>query len=310
MLNNLGREIIFIVIPNKNGKKHLEYSIPSLMNTDFENIHIIVADDGSQDGSSEFLQQKYPTIIRITNNGKKGFAGNVNTGIRYAMEQGADYIAICNNDIKVNPNWIECLISVAVKYKNVGLIGITEVLKENEDIFITSSVTKDNVECYDVKELPGCAYLCKTEVFRKIGLLDEDYFMYGEDNDLFYRLIRNGFKILKTNVLVWHFGEGSSQKNLIVPTWFAYRNALNCSIKKESGVGVIRMIMSLLNQGCNPFRRYKINDPVYKRMKRYNPLFNFVLIIGSIVWNLYHLPETIKQRKEMKKVLSKIKCQP
>ena len=62
------------------------------------------------------------------------------------------------------------------------------------------------------------------------------------------------------------------------------------------------MIFSLLNQGCNPLRRKRVNDPVFRRMRRYNLLFNFGLITGSIVWNLWNLPRTMQQRKEIKKI--------
>ena len=118
--------------------------------------------------------------------------------------------------------------------------------------------------------------------------------MYGEDNDWFYRINKAGFKILDTNIPVWHYGEGFSKNNKFLPTWYSYRNAIRFSIKNQSILLNIKMILSLLNQGCNVF--LKKNHPSIKRLQRYNPLLNIFLIMASILWNLFNIVPTMKSR--------------
>ena len=287
---------VCVIIPNKNGIKHLNYSLGSLANTNYENYNTILVDDDSVDDSLTFVKKKYPEIEILKNNRKKGFAGAVNTGIKHALDKNTQYVAIFNNDIKVLPEWIELVINLFNKLDNVGLIGYTAIPKEKEELFFNWENVR--LEYEEVKAPLGCLYICPAPIFKQIGLFDEDYYMYGEDNDLFARIKRTGYKILQTNIPVWHYGEGSSENNKLLPTWLAYRNALRFSLKNENIIGICRMLLSLLNQGCNPFRRKRQNDPVFKRMRRYNLLFNFGLIIGSIVWNLYRLPKTIQQRNK------------
>ncbi|MBU0952204.1 MAG: glycosyltransferase family 2 protein [Elusimicrobia bacterium] len=288
---------VCVIIPNKNGAKHLYYSLDSLAKTNYKNYNVILVDDGSADESLIYVKDKFPEIKILENIGKKGFAGAVNTGIKYALSQNAHYVAVFNTDIKILPEWINLVVDLFDKLSTVGLIGYTAIPKEEEISFVNwKNIDFKYEEIKDSKGVEGCLYLCPSAVFRHIGFFDEDYFMYGEDNDLFHRLLKANYKIIKTNIPVWHYGEGSSINKGFFATWLAYRNALRFSIKNENIIGVFFKVLSLLNQGCNPFRKRKKHNSVYKRMRRYNPILNFLIIIGSILWNIYHLPITIKQR--------------
>jgi len=298
---------VFIVIPNKNGLQHLKYVFKSLNKTICSNCQYVLVDDRSDDDSIHFVTSNYPNVHVIKNQRSKGFAGAVNSGILYAVDSGADYIAVCNNDIKVLPEWLGVIIDIFKKEKKAGLIGFTEILKEKEELFYAVGDMKGKVKYKDVCGLPGCLYVCPTKVFKQIGLYDETYFMYGEDNDFFSRLHKFGYSLIQTNVPVWHYGEGSSGSLKLSATWLAYRNALRFAIKNESFFKVILVVLSLMNQGCNPFLINKNNDPNYKRLRRYNIGINFMLIIGSFLWNIINIFSTLKARNgaadELKKSL-------
>lgn len=293
--------LVYVVIPNKNGRFHFSYSLKSLANSTYNNYKVVLVDNGSSDDSLSYVRDNYSDITVLANKGKPGFAGGVNTGIKYALEHGAEYIAIFSNDIQVLPTWIELVLEVFEKESHAGLVGFKEIAKENEAEFFSSVVSGDTVQHWDVKGAAGCLYLCSSELFRTIGFLDEDYYMYGEDNDLFSRILKSGFKIIETSVPVWHFGEGFSRGNKFMPTWLAYRNALRFSIKNESPLRVARMFLSLFNQGCNPLFKARKHDPSSMRLRRYNPLVNFMLIIGSCMWNIAHIGFTLKARQQQKK---------
>jgi len=298
--NTTAKPRVAIVIPTKDGLTHLKYSLPSLLNTNYDNYHVVLVDDGSCDDSLNFVAREYDNITILKNISKRGFAGTVNTGIIHALALGASYIAVFNNDIQVLPEWLNLTLPIFAQGQDVGLVGFTEINRQQEELFFSYSVDSTPIAFRSVQRLAGCLYLCSDAAFKQIGLFDEDYFMYGEDNDLFFRLSAAGFKLLETNVPVWHYGEGSSNNNKLLPTWLAYRNALRFSVKNESLFGVMRMGISLLNQGCNLFLRRPADNPVFKRMRRYNPIFNIFLIIGSCVWNLWHLRQTLKARLVLK----------
>lgn len=283
---------VFVIVPNKNGLQHLHYSIPSLMSSAYKNYCCVFVDNNSTDESLSFIEKKYPDIPIINNKRGKGFASTVNLGIKYALEQGADYIAVYNSDIKVLPQWIDHVIGIFSSQSNVGLIGYNEIPKEREELFYnTQNLT---IEYKEVEGLSGCLFICPSHVFKHIGLFDEEYFMYGEDNDFFSRLIRAGYSILQTNIPVWHYGEGSAQNKTIRNSWLTYRNAVRCSIKNESIFKIFRVLAALLYHGCNPFFTNKTNDISLTRLRRYNVVVNFGLIILSCCWNLIYLPKTLR----------------
>lgn len=304
MKSSKNNPCVVIVIPNKNGLQHLEYSIESLTKTTYSNCQFVLVDDRSDDDSIRFVTSNYPTVHVINNQRSKGFAGAVNSGILYAVDTGADYIAVCNNDIKVLPEWIDLVVDVFKKKEKIGLVGFTEVLKEKGDLFYDWD-TKGEVKYKEVCGLPGCLYVCPTGAFRTVGLYDEVYFMYGEDNDFFSRLSKSGYSLIQTNIPVWHYGEGSSESHKFSVTWLAYRNALRFAIKNETPFKIIQVVLSLLNQGCNPFLPNKKNDPNYKRLRRYNIGINFVLILGSCLWNIINIFSTLRARNDAANELKK-----
>jgi len=254
-------------------------SLESLLNTSYKNYNIIIVDNGSTDASITYVTEKFRSIKVIYNKRKPGFAGGVNTGIEYAIEHGAEYIAIYSNDIKVIPQWIEYSLHGFYNNSNIGLVGFVEIQKENEELFYNYENTNNIPIFKEEKSVAGCLFICSAELFKNIGLMHEDYYMYGEDNDLFARILKSNYRIVQSTIPVWHYGEGFSMQNNFLSTWLAYRNALRFSIKNENLIMIFRMLISLLNQGCNPFYKPKIEHPSYLRLTRYNSIININLII-------------------------------
>jgi len=292
---NLNPPLLCVVIPNKNGARHLDYSIPSILASDYPNIAVAVVDDRSTDDSIMLLKQKYGKVKVLENTGKKGFAATVNIGVKYAIEQRAEYVAVSNSDIKI-PGWlIASAVDLFLADKNIGVIGFKEILGDSvRSSFPTSPV---KAEPLITKNIAGCFFIVKTSIFLKIGLFDEDYFMYGEDNDFFYRVMKGGFSEISTNLPVWHYGEGASGARSFAPVWLAYRNALRFSIKNEGFVAALQMGAVLFYHGCLPHFNSVPANPSLGRLRRYNPAFNCFILLSSILWNLWHLPETISARQ-------------
>jgi GT2 family glycosyltransferase len=285
---------VFVIVPNKDGVAHLSYSMPSLLLSEYAVCNIVIVDDGSSDTSWEYVRKNFPSVDIVNNRNNKGFAGAVNTGVKHSLDHGADFIAICNNDVKVPANWVEPAIDIFRKYGDVGVVGYTEILKEKwGSCEKTESV---GFEYREVECVPGCLFMCSSQIFQEVGLFDEDYYMYGEDNDFFSRVRRAGFVVVQTNIPIWHYGQGSSNNQMFRASWLAYRNALRSAIMNCGFGGVIRMLLSLVNQGCNVFVRHE-GDPNWERLRQYGVFTNFFLIVCSCLWNVVHLPQTIKARR-------------
>ena len=109
------------LIVNWNGRQHLEQCLPSLM-CSYSPHHIwTVLDNGSTDGSQEWLKHHFPTITLYELKRNLGFATANNVGIRLALAERADYVVLLNNDTRVEPNWLDVLIEVAESDPNIAI---------------------------------------------------------------------------------------------------------------------------------------------------------------------------------------------
>ena len=139
------------------------------------------------------------------------------------------------------------------------------------------------------------------------GFFDEDYFMYGEDNDFFSRLSRSGYIILQTNIPVWHYGEGASKGKEFKTAWLIYRNSIRYSLKNEGLAGAVKMFLALLNEGCNPLIRHKRENQVVTRITRYNVAINLIFILASCAWNIINILPTMRSRNTDLQRINKVK---
>ena len=133
-------------------------------------------------------------------------------------------------------------------------------------------------------------------LINKIGYLDEDYFMYGEDNDYFFRCKKNNFMILKSNYNIMHFSEGSSE-NKLKTSWLIYRNAGLFSIKNLDLISSFRYFLSFLYIIFNPFLKPK--HPSVIRIRRSGFFINNLFLIASVFWNLKRLVTIFIKNKKL-----------
>ena len=236
---------VFVSILNFNGKKNTLACLESLKNLNIKDfrITIVVEDNGSKeefDVKSGFITD-IPLVV-IKNEKNLGFSGGNNVGIKYALDNGADYVLILNNDTYVDKNFILELLNAAEKDENIGILvpkiyfapGFEfhkERYKKNElgkvfwyaggemdwDNVIGHHRGVDEVDHgqYDKIEetefATGCCMMIKKEVFERVGKFDYKYFLYYEDSDLSKRSKKQGFKIMYVpKSEVFHKNAGSA----------------------------------------------------------------------------------------------------
>lgn len=230
--------LVTLVIVNYNGKDYIDRCCKSLFDLDYpqDKLEFIVVDNGSTDGSLENVAEKYKNI-EIIKNDKNNYCKANNLAIKKAKGK---YIALLNNDIKLDKNWLVKLVEKMQQDKTVGCAGgknlffdgkINSTGHSSLPQFYWSDrgfMEEDNGQ-YDkleeVESLSHCACLYRKECLDDVGLLDEDFVMYIEDIDMAQRLKQKGFKLLYVpEAICWHRFQGFGDKGLT--RYFCERNRL------------------------------------------------------------------------------------
>jgi GT2 family glycosyltransferase len=214
---------VHIVVLNWNGYEVTRECLASLSAIDYPNREIVLVDNGSADGSPDRLAAEFPAITLIRNQQNLGFTGGNNVGIRRALEENTDYVLLLNNDTVVARNFLRELIRAGEADKRIGVLN-PKILYFDPPDRIWYAGGSFNVwkgipshrghreldrGLYDTPQevtfVTGCAFLIKTEVIRKIGLLDECFFYTCEDTDWTIRSLGAGYKALYVpSSVIWH----------------------------------------------------------------------------------------------------------
>lgn len=190
--------------------------------------HMIVVDNGSSDPSVELIKNKFPEIELLVHSTNLGFARGMNSGIRRALEQGAECIFIANNDTLLAPDMLELLVRQAQQNPS-SIIAPVILYASQPDVIWSAGAASNplNLEIidtwrgkpapslgsapYPVEFITACGMLVSAACFEKTGLFDERFFMYYEDSDFSFRIRQAGYQILvDPQARMWHKVAASS----------------------------------------------------------------------------------------------------
>ena len=223
---------VAIVVLNWNGIDDTLLCLDSLLAQSHEDFKIVVIDNGSIDSSKQLLgayQSKHANKLAVVYNPINfGFAGGVNTGIEWAMNEGFEYVALFNNDAIADKDWLKSLLETA-KPDEIGIS--TGLLLREDGKTIDSSgdwlsawglafprSRGDTVSSAPKAGLvfgaTGGASLYKTALFKDIGLFDEDFFAYYEDADISFRAQLAGWKVAYTPDAVAYHKQGATSNKI------------------------------------------------------------------------------------------------
>jgi hypothetical protein len=196
--------------------------LASLAQLDYPNYEIIVVDNGSREDEAAVIRRRFPAAIVLENEKNLGFAEGNNVAIRHALERGADYVFLLNNDTEVDPAMLKRLVAVAERDERIGIVGPKiNYFAEPETIWSAGGILDahrmpillgvdepDEGQHDTLKEVDwvtGCALLIKSSLIEQIGLIDARFFIYFEENDWCYRAQRAGFKVMYVpEARMWH----------------------------------------------------------------------------------------------------------
>ncbi len=243
---------VSVVVLNWNGIEDTVECLNSLREMDYPNFETIVVDNGSTDGSQERIKREFPEVSLIENHKNLGVGEGNNVGIRHALGKGAEYIFLLNNDAIVDPQVLQELINVAENDRMIGIAGPliyfyddpTKIQSAGLHIDFRDAVcrlrgykrrdTGDYSKMEEVNSASGCGMLVKKSVIQKVGLLDPEYFAYGDDIDWSLRTKKAGFKVVFVpQAKMWHKGSMSTGGRYTVPRSYLFGRATVLFIKKH-----------------------------------------------------------------------------
>ena len=264
-----------IIIVNYNVKHFIEQCLISVFNA-INNIEteVFVVDNNSVDGSCVVIKEKFPQVKLIENKKNHGFSYANNQAIKKAS---GEYILLLNPDTVVEEDSFEkCIQFMDAKSECGGLTvkmidGRGRFLPESKRALPTPKVAfykifglsrlfpkskkfakyhlghLSNNEIHEIEIMPGAYMFLRKETLDKTGLLDEDYFMYGEDIDLSYRITKEGYKnyyFPKTTII--HY-KGESTKKGSLNYVFVFYNAMIIFARKHFSNKNARLFAFLIN---------------------------------------------------------------
>lgn len=206
-----------------------------------EDNDIIIVDNGSTDGSADFVAEKYPGVRLIRHARNRGFAGGVNAGIKHALNHSCEFVALLNNDAIVDKDWLKNLLNATQKQPKAGVIT-GKILDRNKrsldstgECFSTWGLPfprgrgETNTGRYDndtiIFAASGGASLYRAKMLREIGLFDENFFAYYEDVDISFRAQLAGWRILYEPKAVVYHSIGETSRH--IPGFTTYQTMKN-----------------------------------------------------------------------------------
>jgi GT2 family glycosyltransferase len=245
-----------IIIVSWNALQHLKNYLPSVAATNYPNFEIILADNASSDGSKEWVREHYPGIEIASFDDNYGYCGGNNRAVPYA---NGDILLFLNNDVRVEPDWLQGLSKCFQKDNSVAAVQPKMLSDKNPSFFeyagaaggyldrfaypfcrgrIFDTLEKDAGQ-YDYETdifwASGAALAVRKQVFEDLGAFDEDFEFHMEEIDLCWRLWNAGHKVrFCSSSTVYHLGGGSMAMGSPRKIYYNYRNNLrmlwkNCS---------------------------------------------------------------------------------
>lgn len=242
---------VYIIILNWNGFNDTKELLDSLRNINQKNVKILVVDNNSSGNDVKQLETNYKDFIQILKcDSNLGFAGGNNVGIKSSLDQNADFILLLNNDTVVEKGFLEPLINKFNAEDQAGIVAPQinyfsqpkriwsaggKISKVRGSGFAISNKLDNEIPQTDryVDFVSGCCMLIKAQVFKRVGLFDEKFFLYVEDTDLCFRVKKAGYRIFVTPQSKIFHKVNSSTKNdfSVLPLYYTTRNRLYFSKK-------------------------------------------------------------------------------
>ncbi len=243
---------VSVVIPSRNGAtprdglKYLEMVLGTLSRQRFRDFEVTVVDNGSTDGSVDYLRQRWPEVRVVELAENTGFPTAINRGLETSRGR---YVALLNNDVELSPDWLELLVAELERDPKVGFV--TGKIMRYDDRDVIEQAGHDFFTCghfeprgldqrdrgqYDERGpttiVTAAAALYRREALARAGNFDDDYFLYCEDGDACLRMLLCGYTGLYVpEPKAFHVRGGTIGAQSELPRFYLVRNTLITLLK-------------------------------------------------------------------------------
>lgn len=237
---------VSVLILSYNGKHLLDESITSYQSNKYDNFDINVIDNGSRDGTEEYVAQKYPTVNVIRLEKNRGYSGGFNAGLEYAfVKNKSDYVLITNNDVKADENVIRELVHTATKDTRNGFTTGKVLFYDNRDVIQTVGMSYDPIRIngghigYGEKDTgqydeeterylsDDVFMLISRKLYEDAGGYDEEFVLQAEQFEWQWRAKQKGYRIIYTpKAKIWHKDSMTIGKRSAMKLYYDSRNPM------------------------------------------------------------------------------------
>jgi len=246
-----------IIIPHFNGIDILKDCLESVYRNTYQAFDLHLIDNGSGDGSQEFVRENFPQVNLIENDNNRGYAGACNQGIELSA---TEFILLLNNDTEMPANFLQEMINEIKTSPQIAFVQ-PKIMSIQDKIFfdysgggggemdilgypfargrIFDTVEKDKSQYDDMTKTvfwtSGCALLLRKQVVDEIGILDEDFFAHQEEIDLNWRAQLAGYKNVVTyRTQIYHYSGYTLRSDNLKKMYLNHRNNLIMMMKNYS----------------------------------------------------------------------------
>lgn len=231
---------VSVIIVNWNGREVTLDCLSSLRQATYPALRIMVVDNASTDGSVAAIRDRFPEVEVLVMTKNLRFAGGNNAGMRVALGAGAEYVLLLNNDTVVDPGFIEPLVAHMQADPRTGMVAPKIFYHATPDqiwfaggaislwtgtmrhVGIRETDRGQYDTPRDIDYATGCCLMVRSPVVREVGMLDESFFIYGEDADWSMRVRNAGYRIVyEPASRVWHRISVTSGGHT---SWFKMKN--------------------------------------------------------------------------------------
>ncbi len=250
---------VTVIVLNYNGLEHLGPCFRSLTDLDYpaEQLELMLVDNGSTDGSVDWMRAHFPTVQVVETGRNLGFAGGNNAGVRAAH---GEFVTLLNNDMRVAPDWLSEILRPFGRDSDIAAVAAKVLSWDGKRIDFAHAAMNFYGYSYQVGHgdpddgqydqerallfANGASVAFRREVFLSVGGFDADYFAYYEDVDLGWRLWLLGYKVwFAPRAVCYHRHHGTSRRLADEKIRLLYeRNALYTLIKNYDHENLQRVL--------------------------------------------------------------------
>lgn len=252
---------LLVIVVTYNGMRWLDKCLSSVVNSSIE-ADLFIVDNGSTDGSIDFIKNNHPEAKLTISEENLGFGKANNLGLQYALDQGYDYVYLLNQDAWVEKDTFEKLIAVSKTHPEYGILSPlqTNASKTALDNFfcincpcrmVSDSIMGQSKNIYETKFVMAAHWLLPISIVKSVGGFSPTFIHYAEDDNLIDRIHFWGYKVgIVTNAIGIHdreFRESSIDKKIHISTMHWRRDFCNpLDSKKQKTKKIARTLIPML----------------------------------------------------------------